>query len=79
MSDRRAPWTADEVASLNAHQQSGVFHPFTCGSGRRTDADHKDGEGVLVATAEGWRCPFCDYRQDYCLVAMADWSWHEDE
>jgi hypothetical protein len=74
---KRAPFTVDEVASLNAYQQSGAFHPFTCGSGNRTDTRHLDGEGLLVASTDGWRCPFCDYTQDWCHEWMADWSWRK--
>ena len=60
-----APWTQEQVDALNRFQQSDYVHPFTCGSGRRTDADHKDGEGILLATVDGWKCPFCDYTQDW--------------
>lgn len=60
-----APFTAEQVAALNARQQDGRFHPYTCGSGRRQDEHHLDGEGVLVATEEGWVCPYCDYRQNW--------------
>ena len=59
------PWTDEQVAALNRFQQSGEFHPFTCGSGNRTDEKHLDGEGVLVATRNGWVCPWCDYRQGW--------------
>lgn len=62
---RRVPWTEAEVAALNASQRDNRRHPYTCGSGRRTDANHLDGEGVLVATVNGWMCPWCDYRQDW--------------
>jgi hypothetical protein len=63
----RAPFTEDQVASLNAFQESGAFHPFTCGT---------DGcRGLLVATGEGWHCPGCDYRQLSAWAWMADWSW----
>lgn len=62
---RKAPWTPAEVDALNARQNNALMHPYTCGSGRRTDADHKDGEGILVATPDGWACPYCDYRQDW--------------
>lgn len=72
---KRAPFTPDEVESLNGYQCSGVMHPFTCGSGNRRDAAHTDGEGVLVAQEDGWHCPFCDYRQSWCHPWMADWSW----
>ena len=57
--------TPEQIAALNRQQHSGQVHPYTCGSGRRTDADHLDGEGVLVATEDGWVCPYCDYRQGY--------------
>jgi hypothetical protein len=52
------------VRRLNAWQRSTVLHPFTCG-GERTDEHHLDGEGILVATAECWICPFCTYEQAY--------------
>lgn len=58
-------FSPDEVQSLNEYQHSGAFHPFTCGSGHRCDPQHLDGEGLLVATVDGWICPFCDYRQDW--------------
>lgn len=57
--------TQEQIDALNRQQRDRQFHPYTCGSGRRTDALHLDGEGVLVATAEGWMCPYCDYRQAY--------------
>ena len=51
-------FTADEVKSLNAFQRARVRHPFTCVRGR--DANHLDGEGVLLATERGWVCLYCD-------------------
>ncbi len=60
----KAPWTPEQVEALNAYQRDPTRHPLTCG-GDRTDAAHLDGEGVLVATPDGWRCPFCSYRQDW--------------
>ena len=61
-------FTPEEVHSLNDYQNSGVMHPFTCGSGHRTE--HPDGEGILVATTKGWVCPYCDFRQDWAHVWM---------
>jgi hypothetical protein len=61
----RAPWSQELVNALNAQQKDETRHPYTCG-GNRTDAKHLDGEGVLVATPNGWMCPYCDYRQDWC-------------
>lgn len=67
-------FTADEVRSLNEYQNSGEFHPFTCG-GDRTDEKHLDGEGRLVATEEGFVCTFCEYRQLWAHEWMKNWEW----
>lgn len=67
-------FTPEEVESLNAYQRAGVFHPFTCG-GNRTDEAHLDGEGILLATVDGWVCPYCDYTQDWAHPEMTDGSW----
>jgi hypothetical protein len=72
------PWTAEQVADLNAHQRSGRFHPFTCG-GDRGDAAHRayaaengdTDDGLLVAYEDGWRCPVCDYHQAWAWAGMA--------
>jgi hypothetical protein len=66
-----APFTLEQVKYLNAFQKSGWMHPFTCGF-NRTDANHLDGEGVLVATEAGWICPFCPYTQDWAHGFMAE-------
>jgi hypothetical protein len=63
----QAPFTDDQVASLNAYQGAGAFHPFTCGT--------ESCRGALLATRDGWRCPRCDYRQPWAWEWMADWSW----
>ena len=60
-------FTPDEVASLNGFQESGMFHPFTCG----TSSLHRD----LVAAEDGWHCPECDYRQDWAHDFMKNWNW----
>lgn len=66
----RAPFTEEQVASLNDFQRAGVMHEFTC---RRRD-DHQ-GEGILRATVEGWVCDECDYTQSWAFSFMADRSW----
>jgi hypothetical protein len=72
-----APFTADQVASLNAAQRSGALHPFTCAN--RSDGNHQhhgdDDLGQLVATPDGWRCEDCDYTQAWAWRWMADGSW----
>lgn len=60
----KAPWTTQQVEELNYLQQCGMVHPYTCAN--RSDARHTDGEGVLVATENGWICPYCDYKQNWC-------------
>ncbi len=51
------PFTAEQVAALNRFQESGQFHPYTCGY----DSRHRE----LVATVAGWKCPDCDYTQEW--------------
>ena len=70
MTQITAPWTEDQVESLNQYQESGVMHPFTCGHGSHD----------LHATKEGWVCTICEkegrtYTQNWCHTFMADWSW----
>lgn len=52
-----APFTPEQVEGLNRYQVSGIFHEFTCGN----DSNHQ----ALVATADGWVCPDCDYTQNW--------------
>lgn len=60
----KAPWSADQVASLNAFQRSGIMHPFT----------YRQYE--LVATERGWALPGGEIIvQDWAHSQMADWSW----
>ncbi len=63
------PWSAEQVEQLNRFQQLGVMHPFTCGT---TNKHTTDVAVVLVATADGWRCPVCDYTQNWAHAFMAD-------
>ncbi|MHB9862158.1 hypothetical protein [Streptomyces sp. YIM S03343] len=64
----RPPWTPEQVATLNAFQERGGTHPFTCGN------DSHDVSVVLMAHRDGWHCsdPGCDYRQDWAHAFMAD-------
>ncbi|MFI6302150.1 hypothetical protein ACIBCH_09785 [Amycolatopsis thailandensis] len=64
------PWDAAIVAALNAFQERGEFHPFTCPREHFTD-----GEVKLRATRKGWVCtaaPACGYTQDWAHAFMAD-------
>ena len=66
----KPPWDDAIVAALNAFQERGDLHPFTC------PRDHfTDGEVKLRATRKGWACtaaPACGYTQDWAHSFMAD-------
>lgn len=64
-----APWTKDQIRSLNAWQRREDFHSFTCGK--------CDIEVPLFATTQGWECQslLCDYTQDWAhdfMVHLVD-------
>lgn len=59
----KAPFTEEQVHKLNLRQYDAMKHPYTCPL--QGDAHYQ--EGVLVAYEDGWRCPHCGYRQDWCL------------
>lgn len=66
----KAPWTKEQVENLNFYQQSGVWHPFTCGNSCGSD---------LVAAENGWMCPKCAYTQDWAHPFMFDRSAVEEQ
>jgi hypothetical protein len=70
-----APWSADQVDSLNGFQRSGAFHPFTCPREHEREDDDR-----LLALAAGWKCcqEGCGYTQEWAHAFMADWSWQQD-
>jgi len=52
----KTPWSEGDVTKLIARQQNPTMHEHTCG----------DCPGVLIPTTNGWKCPDCDYKQDWC-------------
>lgn len=70
----RAPLTPEQVATINHYQNSGQFHPLTCG-GNRNDENHKGRQGVLVANESGLMCPYCDYKQAWVPEVILGHSW----
>lgn len=64
-----APWTADQVASLQAFQTAGSMHPFT--------GENSKGEKVdLIPTEAGWIAEEGGaVVQDWCHYWMENWSW----
>jgi hypothetical protein len=63
---KEAPFTDEEVTSLNAYQKCADWHPFTCVCG---------GHRSLIATKDGWICNKCAYTQKWCHDFMANWEW----
>ena len=74
-----APWSAEQVASLNGYQSSNAGHPFTCGNPPcRSGGENPESRYAnLRATADGWRCDWCGYMQDWAWGFMADLSWQQ--
>jgi hypothetical protein len=62
-----APWTAEQVEALNAHQDNGSMHPFTCPG----DYEECEGHRELVATCNGWTCQCGRYTQTWAHAFMA--------
>ena len=64
----KAPWTEDQVSSLNGWQTCGYVHPFTYGDG--------DEQIDLIATPDGWvAVEGGPVVQDWAHSFMTDWSW----
>lgn len=77
----RAPFTRDEVWSLNAYQDAGVMHPYTCPTCR--EQAPRIGDERLVATTFGWVCRNrnlygCHYVQYWAHDWTANWRWKRD-
>jgi hypothetical protein len=64
----QAPWTDDQVLSLNTYQECSRYHPLTYSNG--------DEKVNLIATNEGWvACQGGPVVQAWAHRWMADWSW----
>ena len=74
MSKVNAPFTPDQVKSLNEYQESGVMHPFTGNNDILPGME----EDILVAEEDGWHSLHDpEYFQDWAHHWMADWSWKQ--
>lgn len=59
-----APWSQDQVNSLNEYQDAGCFHPFT----------HESKN--LIATTDGWVVAIGEpVIQTWAHQFMTDWAW----
>lgn len=70
MAQITAPFTEEQIQSMNEYQKSDRVHPFTC-------SEHSD--IPLIATPAGWICKHCDYKQYWSHEWMGDWRWREFE
>ena len=64
MSKITAPFSEIQVSALNAWQQQGAAHPFTCPT---------HSSAPLAAATNGWNCSIegCGYKQDWAHDFMA--------
>lgn len=56
----KAPWTEEQVKCLHKRQKDVTKHPYTCGK--------SSSHGLLIPSQNGWSCPDCDYKQNWCFV-----------
>lgn len=56
-----SPWSKTEVDYLNFEQNGGRYHPYTC---RKNTKKCKN----LIATENGWICPYCNYTQNWASI-----------
>ena len=77
-----APLTDDQIASLNAYQESEYVHPYTCGSQSCPGRD-LIGDLPMAADRAGLHCigGACGhaYTQTWAHAWTADWSWRQRE
>jgi len=77
-----APFSADQIESLNAYQESEYTHPYTCGSPACPAASWAGDDDWLpmAADADGLHCiDGCRRVQTWAHAWTADWSWREVE
>jgi hypothetical protein len=69
----KAPFTPEQVESINGYQESGYMHPFTCG--------RENCRWTLKAAEDALHCPNpeCTYTQDWVHPFMADGSWKKQQ
>lgn len=64
----KAPWTEEQVQKLIEHQDSSMFHPYTCNrafSECEVNEGDYEKDGSLIPTIEGWICPCGKYKQNW--------------
>ena len=73
-------FSEQETLSLNAYQESGYGHPYTCPNEHSLrSGGHLEEALKLHATPGGLVCwwPMCEYEQQWAHKFTKDWSWLE--
>jgi hypothetical protein len=70
MTGATAGWTNAEAASVQEYQESGAFHPYTCGGG----GGPCSGVNMRADTA-GLHCPICGRLQTWAHDFIVDGTW----
>ena len=68
MGKMKAPWTPEQVEALNKYQNTTGIHPYTCPNEQCTGKEKLALVSLpaeLVATPDGWKCPYCGYTQNW--------------
>ena len=63
-----APFTTNQMISINDYQLRGPFHSYTC----KNNSRH-----LLMAYANGLSCDFCSYSQDWVWDWTANGHWRK--
>lgn len=66
MSIIKAPFTEEQIKSLEEWQKGIRFHPFTCCSHDGCDRNSQPNNGELIPTKDGLICPCGKWKQDWC-------------
>jgi hypothetical protein len=75
------PFTPEQVASLNAYQESELVRPYTCGSPDCPSLNWGAESLPMAGDTNGLHCiePGCRYVQFWVHDRAADWSWRRRE
>lgn len=65
-STKYAPFTVEEIWSINQYQRCGQMHPLTCKCGH-----------LLMAIPEGLYCPKCKTTQTWIYRWIANGNWRK--
>jgi hypothetical protein len=71
----RAPFTSEQVESLNAYQVSGVMHPFTCGNDDCKRCEFEIEVDSILAPLVGQEVGTIFKATDTCVLIATENGW----